>query len=102
MGQRRIDSMKMFLLTVILLAIIIAPVVGMALINDRGSSAPSQSSVANAAVSTVTDIAAQGMAGSDTRIPGDSSLWAPKPLTLMLLGTVLVGLAGWGRKKFRR
>ncbi len=125
--------MKMFLLMAILLAMIIVPVVGMALINDLGSSAPSQSSAIvppreaqaqggtgpvprYAAVAVAPDVTNRNMEGSGLRgtAAADaaarsadrrsrlSELSAPKPLTMMLLGTVLVGLAGWGRKKFRR
>ncbi len=86
-GQGRFDTLKKLLLMAILLAIIIVPVGGMALMDYQGSSVPSQSSAIDPEPAPP--------------VQGDA-FRAPKPLTTILLGTILVGLAGWGRKKFRR
>jgi hypothetical protein len=40
--------------------------------------------------------------GSDGYVNNGSSTPVPEPGTMMLLGSGLVGLAGWGRKKFRK
>ena len=48
----------------------------------------------------VQGIAPQG--GSDSYVNGGGSTPVPEPGTMMLLGSGLVGLAGWGRKKFRK
>jgi len=63
---------------------------------------PENSSDNPATKSSFTSITSTPVASSDAPSTGDTPLATPEPATLILIGSGLIGLAGLGRKKFKK
>jgi hypothetical protein len=105
MKNRKIGKAKIFPLMAVLVVILFAPAVGMALLHDwgNGAKAPSSDGILLNKAQGVERVPMTPATGdrSGAHRSGLTAIAAAEPSTMMLLGTALIGLAVWGRKKFR-